>query len=240
MHREAIVDLARGAALPSSVAAAAEAHVDGCPACAAELRRQRELTAGLHALAASVRHEAPAADSEARVLAAFAAAHTAADAPPAARPSWTWFAAAAAAAAVIAAAYVVGGSRGRSVEPGIARRADAAPSPPIVAEAPKPVAKAPDEPANPRSVRNVPRPSRPAAPGNGTRTFEFAAIPGAAGLPDFESGSIVRVELPVAALPAYGVEIAPDAARSQVQADMLVGQDGHARAIRLVAPTGSR
>ena len=62
----------------------------------------------------------------------------------------------------------------------------------------------------------------------------FVALPGAANLPQFESGTIVRVELPVASLPAYGVDISPAANDQPVEADVLVGQDGQPRAIRLV------
>jgi hypothetical protein len=62
----------------------------------------------------------------------------------------------------------------------------------------------------------------------------FVALPSAAGLPDFESGEIVRMEIPLTSLPAYGIDIVPDAERSPVEADLLVGQDGQARAIRLV------
>jgi hypothetical protein len=61
----------------------------------------------------------------------------------------------------------------------------------------------------------------------------FVAVPGAASLPQFESGTIVRLELPVSVLPEYGVDIFP-AAGQPVEADVLVGQDGQARAIRLV------
>jgi hypothetical protein len=42
------------------------------------------------------------------------------------------------------------------------------------------------------------------------------------------------MELPVTSLPLYGVEILPDTRHTPVQADLLVGQDGQARAIRLV------
>jgi hypothetical protein len=62
----------------------------------------------------------------------------------------------------------------------------------------------------------------------------FVPVPGAAALPRLESARIVRYELPIGALPAYGVEIVPDAARRAVEAELLVGQDGYARAIRLV------
>jgi hypothetical protein len=78
-----------------------------------------------------------------------------------------------------------------------------------------------------RAVSHVVRPSG------------FVALPGTAGLPQFESGTILRVELPVASLPAYGVDISPAADDQPVQADVLVGQDGEPRAIRLVT-TSSR
>ena len=61
----------------------------------------------------------------------------------------------------------------------------------------------------------------------------FVPIPSAAGLPDFESGEIVRMGIEVTALPNYGLEI-PSGAQATIQADFLVGQDGQARAIRLV------
>ena len=49
-----------------------------------------------------------------------------------------------------------------------------------------------------------------------------------------ESGAIVRVELPLSALPSYGIQIVPDMATDSVDADLLVAQDGLARGIRLV------
>ena len=61
----------------------------------------------------------------------------------------------------------------------------------------------------------------------------FVALPGAAVLPDMESAHIVRVWLPVAALPTYGVAIA-DFKTESVEAELLVAQAGPARAIRFV------
>ena len=74
------------------------------------------------------------------------------------------------------------------------------------------------------------------------RPVGFVTLPGAAGLPDFESGQIIRMEIPLASLPTYGIEILPDAQGTPVAADLLVGQDGQARAIRLVneQETGGR
>ena len=62
----------------------------------------------------------------------------------------------------------------------------------------------------------------------------FMALPGAAWLPEMESATIVRVSLPVTALPAYGVPIQPDVKSDAVLAELLVAQDGQPRAIRFV------
>jgi hypothetical protein len=48
------------------------------------------------------------------------------------------------------------------------------------------------------------------------------------------------MEIPLASLPTYGIEIPPDAQGTPVAADLLVGQDGQARAIRLVNEEGDR
>ena len=63
----------------------------------------------------------------------------------------------------------------------------------------------------------------------------FIVLPAAVGLPAFESGQIVRIDVPVASLPAYGVPLIPDAATREIEADVLIGQDGQPRAIRLVS-----
>jgi hypothetical protein len=62
---------------------------------------------------------------------------------------------------------------------------------------------------------------------------EFTIVPGAAALPPLESGSLVRTTLPVSVLPSLGVS-PPAQATETVKADLIVGQDGLARAVRLV------
>jgi hypothetical protein len=57
--------------------------------------------------------------------------------------------------------------------------------------------------------------------------------PGAAALSTFESGELVRLELPASVLPSLGL-LPPASQTGVVQADVLIGQDGFARAIRLV------
>lgn len=114
-----------------------------------------------------------------------------------------------------------------------ASQTSSAPAPPAAAPAP-----APDAPAAPAApVRRLPiTRATPSAPlPQAERLDGFVALPGAAALPDFESGRIVRLEVPWGALPAYGIALAPDAWSAPVQAEFLVGQDGVARAIRLAS-----
>jgi len=63
-------------------------------------------------------------------------------------------------------------------------------------------------------------------------TTEFVLWPGAAALPTFESGHLMRIEVPVSALPSLGL-VPPTTHAAVVQADVLVGQDGLPRAVRL-------
>lgn len=65
----------------------------------------------------------------------------------------------------------------------------------------------------------------------------FVSLPGTASLPPFESGAIVRIALPVAALPAYGLQIGPDFESERIDVDLLVAQDGIPRAIRFADDT---
>ena len=62
---------------------------------------------------------------------------------------------------------------------------------------------------------------------------EFVPWPGAATLPSFESGELVRVDLPVSVIASLGLVLPPTPAAA-VKADVIVGQDGFARAVRLV------
>jgi predicted anti-sigma-YlaC factor YlaD len=60
-----------------------------------------------------------------------------------------------------------------------------------------------------------------ATPAPFTNAGDFVALPGASALPRFEHGEVVRMEVPSAAGP--------------VRVDVLIGQDGLARAARLVS-----
>jgi hypothetical protein len=62
---------------------------------------------------------------------------------------------------------------------------------------------------------------------------DFIVVPGAASLPPLESGTLLRLDLPISVLPSLGVT-PPATAHSTVKADLVIGQDGLTRAVRLV------
>jgi hypothetical protein len=90
----------------------------------------------------------------------------------------------------------------------------------------------------PKSSRPVVRSGRREAPA--VKPAAFVALPAAASLPRFESGSIVRMDVELSSLVALGVDISAAGGRSPVQADVLVGQDGEPRAIRVVNSSRNR
>jgi hypothetical protein len=61
---------------------------------------------------------------------------------------------------------------------------------------------------------------------------EFVLWPGASSLPTFESGQLMRMDLPASMARSLGLN-PPASQNGVVTADVLVGQDGFARAVRL-------
>jgi anti-sigma factor RsiW len=237
--RHAIVDLARGT-LPDADEPRVRAHVAECPACAVQLATERSLSAALRGLAEDVAAEGAPDAVEERLLSMFEADRT--TTPSRAAVPFRWWIPLAA-CLVLAAGSI---AWWRSGEPG-RRETGPAPSTPASARvsgaapsATVPSATTVSTPANVDAHAVDPGPPNRASkiparrPPRVLRPAGFMAIPAATGLPDFESGEIVRTRIPVSSLPVYGVDIPPDAAGTLVEADLLVGQDGRARAIRLV------
>jgi hypothetical protein len=63
---------------------------------------------------------------------------------------------------------------------------------------------------------------------------EFMAVPGSETLPAPLETSILRVRVPKGELRQYGFDVPPPDAGEMVGADFVVGDDGLARAVRLV------
>lgn len=72
------------------------------------------------------------------------------------------------------------------------------------------------------------------APAPDDSDASFYPLPEAEALPAVENAMVVRVQLPVSSLQLMGVPVGEERADASVQADLLLGQDGLARAVRLV------
>jgi len=205
--------------------------------------RKPELNAALRRLSASMRHSAAGPAVETRLLAAFRQQHgqtiLARRAQSWAR--WGWAAAIAAATAML---FIIPVWRKPDVP--------ALPVPGVPAIAAAPPLNAQPLHANTRpletrpmiasaKLRTVPRRRRPAETvppvlGRNPDSDEgdFIPLPEAAHLTPVESIDVVRVKLPRSALMRFGLPVTPEQAWEPVKADVVFGQDGMARAIRLV------
>src|SRR5579863_8235870 len=128
-----------------------------------------------------------------------------------ARPKWPYFAMAAAAA--LAVFFLVRPKP--HVVPQVTHNVVVTPSAPEVAVA-KPVAR--------KAAHRRPQPHE--------ITTEF--YPLIEDAPPFERGELLRVSLPASAMRSVGLPVSEDRLTETVQADVLVGQEGLARAIRFV------
>ncbi len=73
-----------------------------------------------------------------------------------------------------------------------------------------------------------------ASPAQVGQTFGFIALPYAESGVPMEQPVIVRVNISVSELSTVGVPVTPGGGKESVTADLLVGQDGVARAVRFV------
>lgn len=93
--------------------------------------------------------------------------------------------------------------------------------------------------AMPRHVSRVP--VKPAAGTTDVRAnvssdpdSGFYPLPEAEGLPPVENATVIRVQMSVESLQSMGLDVNGDNSADPVEADVLVGQDGLARAVRFV------
>jgi len=214
-----LVDVARGVSLDAATLERVRDHVRQCRGCAARLERERAISAALHRVAEAMEPPSWPPSAEAALLDAFDRAR----AEPRRSRVWTAYAAA---AAVFALAAALAWTR----PPAAAPNRNPAPPPthrgiaPSISAANAGTRDAPAKREPNRAASS--RASRPPA----ART-EFISWPGASELPAFESGHLMRVDLPASMALSLGLVRSADTA--VVQADVLIGQDGFARAVRL-------
>jgi hypothetical protein len=103
--------------------------------------------------------------------------------------------------------------------------------PPVAAAAPEPIALAPKKVA-PRQVRTA-RPPTPSAIVPEVAT-NFYSLPDADIFAPVEDATVIRVQLPRSAMRMVGLPVNEERAAERIRADVVLGQDGLARAVRFV------
>lgn len=253
---EAVInDLAKSVIMDAALRDEALSHSASCPRCAMRLADERELTAGLKALAVASAAEAPAR-IEASLLAAFREQHAALPVSIASRRGnrrWLYVAAGIAAAVAIVMLISLTISRTRVSNKG-QKTEQAIVSPTVPDQHQQPNPKPTESPitvdqklavhksaaigAVSGRVRKPAESKREADPVGESNveaeivTDFFPLINRGTG--QLDSGQVVRVELPRSALMSFGLPMNMDRADERIKADVVVGNDGLARAIRFV------
>jgi len=224
-YRGRLMEMARGQA-PADERGALLAHVENCADCARFLDEQLALSASLDSLAGEPLPEM--ARMEARVLAEFDRSRRLRPKRGARLPKLALLAAALAAIALVRLAIVERHSAGARH---VAHMAVKAVEKPAAVAASVTADPAPRE----RARRIVSRVRHLVAKVRQASEEEepFMQIPYTIPLSPEERTTVVRMDVPVAALIAAGFTVSTPDPGGAVNADVLVSQDGRARAIRL-------
>jgi hypothetical protein len=235
--------LARNSLLDATARDQGLIHAEVCNRCAARLAEERALLARLRAVVVEMAGEEPPARVDALLLAAFRA-QTAATAPstvvplPSGAGRWSsWkLAAAAAGILILISAMAILWKSTSSRRPQREERAVA----PTPVNTPGPQAGPPvgrDQVAD-EQPKNLPKRVRRHAPVKSQDEAEvvtqFFPLREGEDLSALDSLQVVRVELPGSALGEVGLPVDPETMNEPVKADVVLGQDGLARAIRFV------
>ncbi len=249
-------DLARERLMDAAQREKALAHSASCASCASRQADERALTGGLRFVARTSNEEAPAR-VEAALLAAFreqrAALPLVVPALTATR-RWLYAAASVAAIALIVTLLALAASRARDAQQPAPQKASG-PSPSVSDEprpsSPKPQAlsstetgvvaiNSPEQRRRSTSRitsggRSKPPVGDPHKPGAVDEiATEFIPLMNREALAQRDGGQVMRVELPRSALMSFGLPTDMERATQRIKADVVVGNDGLARAIRFV------
>ena len=247
----AAIELARD---PSAeVEEQARVHLQSCPECAAALADQRSLTSGLRALNWNTRSASAPPRVEAELIAAFRKAATispvTSSAPTPAKFRFRLAFAAAAVVVIAAAAFYV---RGRFANPS----PPASPTEAVVQDGSRSDVEPPlgdkgkDQNVFPTQTlssggahsKASHRAGHPRE--NGTRFenseagMDFVPVIYGSDLTPLEGGQILRVRLSRSALASLGLPVNVEHPDETLMADVMLGEDGLARSIRLIDSKG--
>jgi hypothetical protein len=240
-----IINMARGQLTETAARESALAHLERCAGCASAYEEQQALSAGIRVAAESLANQGASARVEEALRFAFrerARRFTA----PEIKHRWPRWTVGAAAAAILVVALLIGVTWLKSPPENQKLEAANLPAAPAVES---PGQKQNSQPRIERQSNNNQKTARNTAGSrslNTSRGLRQGAAPDAkvttrfyslveeGQLVPLESGRIVRVEVPVSAMITLGLPITAESMDRTVQADLLVGQDGLARAIRFL------
>jgi len=242
-------DLAREQLIEAALREEALHHSDACSTCAARLSEERSLSMDLRALVADMNSLGAPEQVETFLLGAFNEQRLMPQAPP---QRWNYLALAA--AAVLLVAFAIGLAAWNLRAPLESVSGDVVASKPIV-DTPRPVGSSspgPQPSATAKPKRESDSRKRRQVGKARRSNLRFDASQRVAALAETEvatdfmpigyvnsatlqdSGSIVRVELPRSTIVSMGFAMNMDRYGERVKADVLMGADGLARAIRFV------
>jgi hypothetical protein len=251
-----VLALARHRLLEAGIRAQGLAHAEVCARCASRLTEERALLAGMHLVVAEVAQEEAPARVETVLLAAFRAQAVRRDTPLVEKVSinkrrgnerWGQWHRVAACAAVILLAGLLSVMWLKPAADKQRQTVQQTPSPTANPDSQKET-PAPkhgvqvDEPkladVSAGTLRPKPRQRIRRASSNNSEETEvvtqFFPLREGEDLAALGSMRMLRVELPGSALGEVGLPIAPDSANTPIKADVVLGDDGLARAIRFV------
>lgn len=245
-----ILHLARHQLLAATAREQGLAHTAGCARCAARLAEERALIVGVRAVVAEVAKEETPAHVEAALLAAFRGQAALA---PAVRPipsqfrRWPRWTLVAAATVILVLIPVMAIFWSPAISPKQKKETWAAlPTPSIPVWGPRePTPKLAeqtidrDQESTPHRVAQPPRSrmrhsDRQRSLSEVEVATDFFPLMDGDDLNGLERSQVVRVKLPGSALIAVGLPIDAEMASEPVKADVVLGPDGLARAIRFV------
>ena len=245
-----VLDIAREQLLEAGVRVAALNHAGSCDHCRVRLAAERQLSRQLRALSKAMKPLGAAPQIDARLIAACRSRSTVFSLRmPQRRKTW-------AAVAAVVLLFIGVGVRWRHVllkpDNSSVDRSRTADQPSTPKNAIKPSSDSPVEKVHeaiahkPKSVATrsltlrSPNSDRQRSPLSSIGNIieiatDFFSVGDTSALSLADGGQLVRVELPRSALMRFGLPVSTDRASEKVKADVLVGADGIARAIRFVS-----
>jgi hypothetical protein len=243
-----VLTLARDQSLDAAVREQGLAHTEVCVRCAARLAEERAFLTGMRAVVGELAEQEAPARVEAALLTAFRLQVTVA-APvvtpiPVRTRRWTSWQRGAVAAGILILISVPAIFWQRSGSRNQQRETRAGSPTPYITSGPQTPLPLPSPLDRGREMAQDPVAPRPRhqvrhqSSGNNSDeaevVTEFFPLREGEDLSALESGRLIRVELPGSALSEVGLPVDPETVNTPVKADVVLGDDGLARAIRFV------